>query len=120
MSSDNTEKVFGLLNYVARKSAHVGEYALLCYLWFRSLWTSRKRLRTVLRWSVGLSVLYAVTDEVHQGLIPQRDGAWTDVVWDTMGALVMGVSLLWIGIRGRGSLRNRILGIAPNGDAEVK
>ena len=111
MSADVTEEVFGNLNYLFRKAAHIVEYAILTYLWMRSIWTVPERLRSCLVWSVVLSVFYAVTDEVHQSFVPQRLGTWSDLVYDTVGALVMGYTLWWIRQRGRTDLRNRVLGM---------
>jgi len=51
------------------------------------------------RWShAGLAllvaVLYAVSDEGHQGFVPSRDGRVKDVLWDSAGAAA-GLAGLW-------------------------
>jgi hypothetical protein len=64
-----------------RKGIHFGEYALLCALLVRAL-----RGRIALAW--GLTVLYAVTDELHQTFVDGRIGTPRDVLIDAAGALV--------------------------------
>ena len=94
LSAENTAKHFGDLNYLARKFAHIAEYAILVYLWFRSLWTKLGRFISCVRWSMLLSILYAMLDEWHQTFVPSRDGIWLDVVWDSIGIIAMGL-ILW-------------------------
>ena len=110
MSADGTVEVFGFLNYIVRKLTHFGEFAILTYLWLRSIWTEPDRLKACLGWSMVFSVLYAVSDEVHQCYVPQRQGIWTDVIFDAAGALAAGWALGWVGRRERGGLRRRVLG----------
>lgn len=110
MSADATEAWFGVLNYVVRKLAHLMEYAILTYLWLRSIRTESRRFGPCLAWSAVLSVCYAVTDEIHQCVVPERLGTWTDVLYDAAGVLLM-VYLLW-NIRSgeNAALKRRILG----------
>jgi VanZ family protein len=65
---------------VLRKLAHAGEYAVLGALLARA--TERPRLAFV------LAVLYAVTDELHQLVVPGRHGAPFDVAIDAIGVLI--------------------------------
>ena len=113
LSFENTEKVLvsSTLNYMVRKLAHVVEYAILAYLWFRSLRTSSKPFTRVVSWSVLLSIVYATSDEWHQSFIPSRLGTWTDVVWDAAGAIIMGLILWYINRWGNEKTRQQILGI---------
>ena len=70
-----------------RKGIHFSEYAVLCALWFRALRGRWPRDRA-LAMAVGICVLYAVTDEIHQTFVDGRIGAPRDVLIDTAGALV--------------------------------
>ena len=114
MSAENTATyLFGdppsvlVANFVIRKFAHIAEYAILTYLWFRSLWTKPGRFVPCVWWSMLLSILYAMSDEWHQTFVPSREGIWTDVVWDAIGVAMMG-QVLWYAKRtGKGQ---RILG----------
>ena len=111
-SADNTEKilVFDLLNYVVRKGSHMVEYAILVYLWFRSLCVVRERFARSVVLSVTLSVLYAASDEWHQSFVPSRDGTVTDVIWDASGAVLMAIFLWYIYQRGTGAVKRTVLG----------
>ncbi len=109
MSADGTEEVFGLFNYIVRKSAHFGEFAILTYLWLRSIWLREDRLNVSIGRSVGLSILYAITDELHQSYVPERQGIWSDVLFDAAGALAAGWVLKLLG-RSKSRFRGIILG----------
>ena len=110
MSADGTKEVFGPFNYLVRKSAHCGEFALLTYFWLRSIYTRPERLNCSIGWSVGLSILYAATDEYHQSFVPERQGIWSDVIFDAAGALAAGLTLKLVGERCGSGLKRRILG----------
>ena len=69
---------------VLRKLAHAAEYAVLGALLARALASAST--------AVVAGVLYAVTDELHQTLVPGRQGSVRDVVIDAAG-VVAGVAL---------------------------
>ena len=118
LSSDNTEEflVYDVLNYIIRKFAHITEYAILVFLWFRSLWTKPKRFIQCLLWSVVLSILYAASDEWHQSFVPNRLGIWTDVVWDTIGAILAGIGFYCTQKWGSVEAQRRLLGSSAVGE----
>lgn len=91
---DPTTKPAKITNFFIRKSAHIAEYAILAYLWFRSLWTKPGRFIPCVRWSMLLSILYAMSDEWHQTFVPGREGTLIDVVLDATGVAMMGL-VLW-------------------------
>lgn len=68
---------------VGRIAAHAGEYALLTALWW---WALRPTLgaRAVAA-AATVSLLYAISDEVHQSFVPGRDADPLDVVVDLGG-----------------------------------
>ena len=56
-----------------------------------SFWHALVRTTTLRRpsaWALALTVLYAITDELHQGLVTGRHPSVSDVVIDTVGALI--------------------------------
>jgi VanZ family protein len=83
-----------------RKLGHVAEYSVLAVLVGRALlatWRRRgggstllqsKRILLARAWLVGvaLTTLYAITDEAHQGLVPQRGPHIEDVLIDALSA----------------------------------
>ena len=114
MSADATEAYLGVLNYAVRKLAHLTEYAVLTYLFMRSICIEPRRFGPCLAWSAVLSVCFAVTDEIHQYSVPERLGTWTDVLYDAAGVLLM-VYLLWKIRNGENTvLKRRILGFASH------
>src|SRR3954466_8940060 len=75
----------GVIDHVGRKFVHAGEYALLCFLWWRVLRTRMDRVRAL--WpAVAIAVAYAATDEYHQSFVSGRHSTWVDVVIDSGGA----------------------------------
>jgi VanZ family protein len=88
-SSDSTEQVFGLFNYLARKAAHLAEYAVLGILWYASLAGSLGEWRSrTARLALLLAALYGLSDEIHQSFVPNRSSSLNDVVLDAAGALI--------------------------------
>jgi VanZ family protein len=96
------KKLAGDMEYVARKSAHMAEYAILFILTY--LANSRlffrqgeKKLAKALVLSLFISFAYAFSDEAHQFIVPGRDGRIVDIFIDTFGIL-LGQFLVLIGI----------------------
>lgn len=88
MPSDSADH--GPLVFVLRKIAHFGEYALLLGLLWRAI---RERVtgERALAAAYGLTLAYAITDELHQTLVSGRVGTWRDVAIDAAGAAVAAV-----------------------------
>ena len=88
------------VRWCVRKAAHIVEYAILAWLWWRAL---RRPVRGDARpWSwrvAGFALLavalYAATDEWHQSFVPNRTGTVRDVLIDTMGGVV-GLGVVWL------------------------
>ena len=87
-----------LTDLLLKKGAHMAGYAVLMALWWRVLTHTQLAKRwgqpmgLVVAWTV--TVLYAVSDEVHQTFVPGRSGRALDVLIDACGALLVGV-ILW-------------------------
>jgi VanZ family protein len=64
-----------------RKMAHLFEYGIFFLLLARAL-------KKPLVWSVIFSILYAISDEIHQGFVPGRYPAIADLCFDTAGILL--------------------------------
>ncbi len=83
-----------LLDLLVKKSAHLGEYAVLAALIHHALgphFAGGESARTGLAWAV--AVIYAISDEIHQAHVPGRTAALVDVVIDGLGA-ALGLGLL--------------------------
>ena len=94
----------GAVDFWTRKPAHVAEYAILFLLLIRAMrgglsWGRRK----IIIGAGIFSLIYAVTDEFHQSLVPLREGRWCDLGFDLLG-LAVGFFLLrfWWGSKWSG------------------
>jgi VanZ family protein len=72
-----------LWDLLLKKAGHIVEYGILFLLIWQAL---PRRAGVALAWA--LTVLYAVSDEVHQASVPSRNGWWVDVMIDGAGALI--------------------------------
>ncbi|MCG1021525.1 VanZ family protein [Sutcliffiella horikoshii] len=75
------------ISYFVRKNAHFFAYLLLALLTLNALRRSGVRGRKSAALAFGISVLYAISDEVHQLFVPGRSGQVSDVLLDSVGAL---------------------------------
>ena len=83
----------GTADVILRKLAHMAAYGLLWFLWWRALGYDRNR-----RISVLITIVYAVTDELHQTTVEGRHGARTDVLIDSAG---IALAMLAVHVRDR-------------------
>jgi VanZ family protein len=82
-------------DFIAKKTAHVIEYAILYLLIYRATKnTTKLKLRDIAIVSLLLLFVYAITDEFHQTFIPTRTGRLRDVFIDSGGGL-MALFALW-------------------------
>ena len=72
----------GTWDTVLRKLAHMAEFGLLWFLWWRALGYGNRW------WPALIAVAYAVTDELHQSTVEGRVGSPVDVLIDTAGVAV--------------------------------
>lgn len=71
------------LHWLLRKGAHLSEYALLAALWRLALAPGG---RAGWKWPLGLSILTAAVDELHQAITLSRGASVADVLLDAAGA----------------------------------
>jgi len=74
------------LDFLVRKSGHMGIFGILALLIWLAVRTTTGRRRWA--WALGLAVLYAVTDEWHQGFASGREASARDVAFDAAGAVI--------------------------------
>src|SRR5665811_806698 len=75
------------LDFLIRKAGHIGIFGILALLLWRAVATTTARRRPP-AWALALTVLYAITDELHQGGVIGRHAAAVDVGIDATGALI--------------------------------
>lgn len=76
-------------DYVLKKSAHLGEYAILFWLWYRALIRDTRFRSGAVAICFLIVILYAISDEWHQSWTPGRHPKLADVLIDTLGAFIM-------------------------------
>ena len=89
--SDQPDLSTGLggIDTVLRKIAHMVEYGLLWFLWWRALnygWPVP---------AVLIALLYAASDEWHQTMVRGRSGQPTDWLIDAAGVGLAGLMVIW-------------------------
>jgi len=78
-----------MIHYYCRKSGHVLAYGILYFLWFRAFQGNlHYSVKNAALWSLGLSLLVALTDEGHQAMLGSRSGSLQDVGLDFSAALL--------------------------------
>lgn len=78
------------VNFIFMKSVHLGIYALLNFLLFRFFYFLYGKNNTdkALFLSVFASIIYAISDEIHQSFVPTRTGTIRDIMIDTIGIVL--------------------------------
>ncbi len=82
------------LNGPVRSCAHMGEFGCLGALILLLLLTWKGRLLPRYLSAVGCTLLYALTDELHQRLVSGRAAQISDVLIDTVGAILACLAVL--------------------------
>lgn len=75
------------LQFIVRKGAHFCVYLALGFLSYLAMNTYNLKLKTKLLSALTISLLYAISDEIHQLFVPGRAGQIRDVLIDFFGSL---------------------------------
>ena len=74
------------LDFILFKILHMIEYGFLFYLLYRAFYkTTSLKQKNALYVAFIIALLYAISDEVHQHLVPTRGGKSRDVIIDLVG-----------------------------------
>lgn len=99
-----------ILHLAFRKVCHLAEYAILAtLLWTALVRTFHHTSLKIWRWRyAGYALLFAasygITDELHQIMVPGREGTIRDMIIDAVGAFV-GLTILWVCFRNKTSTK---------------
>ncbi len=77
----------GTLDTILRKLAHMAEYGLLLFLWWRPL-RELVSTRAAVAVAGAVTLLYSISDEWHQSFVEGRHGTPVDVAIDAVGMAV--------------------------------
>ncbi|MCM8782257.1 MAG: VanZ family protein [Candidatus Omnitrophica bacterium] len=96
-SIPNLETNLGFWDTILRKIAHIAEYFILTMLLYRAFKNSFSlKSFSLIFWPVILSLIYAISDEIHQLFVPTREGSLQDVLINS-GGICLFLILLKIG-----------------------
>ena len=99
-----------------RGLAHMAAFGLLSGLILHALCANARPTWSRAALALSLTVLYAISDELHQSLVPNRSGRPQDVAIDTLGALA-GLGVAWLILARRSGRRlGRSAGDGSEGD----
>ena len=90
LSGQDLERIHGLI----RKFGHFGAFFILAVLLMRALRHQSNENRIGL--CIALTTLYAVSDELHQAMVPSRTASAVDVLIDVFGGIC---GTLWFRLR---------------------
>lgn len=71
-----------------KESLHLIEFAILYGFWVLTFLVSGKLTDKTSLLAAALSILYGLSDEIHQSFVPYRSATVIDFVKDTIGVLV--------------------------------
>jgi VanZ family protein len=86
---------WGIWDFVLRKMAHMGEFAVLFMLVRHVVRMHGAAGRISMVSGVAIALMYAVSDEYHQSFVPGRTASVRDVLFDLAGILI-GIALVVI------------------------
>ena len=75
------------LDFLVRKAGHMAVFGVLALLAWRGVAVTTRWQRPW-AWALALAVLYAISDEFHQGFVAGRHPSPVDVGIDAAGALI--------------------------------
>ena len=104
LNAEEQQHFFNNVSFVVRKTGHFGEYGILGLLigslliTFEGIKNFTKGKILTIGVTTGICMLYAMTDEFHQGFVDGRSPKVMDVCIDTMGGFtgVVFLTLIWL------------------------
>jgi VanZ family protein len=93
---------FDLMHFMVRKLAHLTEYGILGFLFFRAWRGAHSGWRMIwARRAFAFCLAVAAIDEFHQTFVPSRTGSPRDVAIDATGVLIA-LLIIHLRVRQRG------------------
>lgn len=83
-----TEPLLDGINFIVRKSAHITEFIILTLILFSLTSEYTKNEKKIIIISIITCILCASGDELHQYFVPGRTALVTDVLIDSIGAII--------------------------------
>ena len=95
LSEKTKEKIVEKAQPIIRKIAHFSIYMIVGILIMSFVSTYRLLLWKKLLISIGVGLIYAISDEYHQSFVPGRSAELRDVIIDTSG-VIMGILIVLV------------------------
>lgn len=86
LSTEDKVLLLNMINFILRKSAHVGEYFILSILLVSLVKEYEIKRNKIIFVVISCSFIYATFDEIHQLFVISRTGNTKDVIFDVLGA----------------------------------
>lgn len=88
-SIPNLTTGWGFWDFILRKFTHITEYFILTFLLYRAFKNSFRLSSFYLIFLLAVfSLLYAISDEIHQAFVPLRGPSALDVLIDSCGIII--------------------------------
>lgn len=97
LETNKKEEVLDAVEHFIRKLAHFSLYTLVGILAMSLMSTYHLKKIKKMGITLGIGVLYAISDEIHQSFIPDRTPLVGDVLIDSCGVMV-GIGIVWISL----------------------
>lgn len=80
-----------IFDFIFFKFLHMVEYAILYFLLFRALYSTKQKhnFNKASKTALGIAILYALSDEIHQYFVPTREGKIRDILIDSLGIVII-------------------------------
>jgi VanZ family protein len=78
-------------DFLSKKIAHMAVFGVLYYLWYLTLNEAKDKKNFLV--PAIIVIVYAITDELHQSIIPGRRASFGDVGYDSIGAGIVFLKL---------------------------
>lgn len=98
LEKSKKEEVLSEIEHIIRKLAHFSLYTLVGILLMSLMSTYKLTNIKRIGISMGLGVLYAISDEIHQYFIPERTALIGDIFIDSSG-VVVGICIIIAGMK---------------------
>ncbi|MHB1457382.1 MAG: VanZ family protein [Armatimonadota bacterium] len=80
--------LFNQFNNIVRKSAHGFNYLILAMIIVNTFYILEIKRLYAFGYTIAITVLYAIADEIHQLYVPGRGCMFSDVIIDSVGAIL--------------------------------
>jgi len=90
------EHYYDLRMFIERKGAHIVEFFILAYLFWKVLSQSISDFKRKMIFVFIFSLAYAVSDEFHQWFVAGREGLVLDVGIDCIGVFIFLIPLWFL------------------------